>query len=157
MNTRNPTHVFDRFMNEMGSDLSRAWVGFDSIVDGLRNTMGSFDSYPPYNVEKISGTEYRITLALAGFGKDDITITKEGDFLVIAGKIEKQPDTVQPNYLYQGIANRAFTRKVQLAQDIDVVGADMENGLLHVDLERVVPEEKKPKVIEIGSSKPSNK
>lgn len=157
MNTRNPLTVFDRFMNEMGSDLTRTLVGFDSVFDGMRNTLGAFDNYPPYNVEKINDTKYRVSIALAGFGEKDIQITKEGNFLIIIGKIEKDGKADNPTYLYHGIANRAFIRKVQLAHDIEVISADMENGLLHINLEKVIPEEKKPRIIEIGGSKSTKK
>ena len=134
---------FDRFMNEV----ERTFIGADRIFDGFRNTLGAFDAYPHYNIEKLNENQYRITLALAGFGKKDIEIQKNGDYLSITGKVES--DGNPREFLYRGIAARAFTRKVQLATDLEVGDATMENGLLHIELNRAVPDEKKPRTIKI--------
>lgn len=134
---------FDRFMNEV----ERTFIGADRIFDGFRNTLGAFDAYPHYNIEKLNENQYRITLALAGFGKKDIEIQKNGDYLSITGKVES--DENPREFLYRGIAARAFTRKVQLATDLEVGDATMENGLLHIELNRAVPDEKKPRTIKI--------
>lgn len=149
MMTRNNLTVFDNFMHDMGKELERTFIGADRIFDGVRNSLGAFDSYPPYNVEKIDDENYRISLALAGFDKKDIAVTKEGDWLLVSGKIEEKQDEKRREFLYRGIATRSFERRIRLAPDIEVGDAAMINGLLHVDLHRVVPEEQKPRTIKI--------
>lgn len=144
MNNRYLTN-FDRFAHELRNELSRHWVGFDSIFDGVRNTINDYQTYPPYNVVKLNETAYLITLAVAGFTSNDLEVMKEGDLLIVAGKAADNEVT----YLHRGIATRAFTRKIQLASDIEVIGAKLENGLLHVELEKVIPESEKPQRIEI--------
>ena len=149
MNSNNPLSAFDKFMNEFNHDFSRNFVGFDKICDGLRNSLGAFDSYPPYNVEKISDDTYQIIFALAGFSKNDIEINKEGDLLRVSGKIESKTEDETVTYLHRGIATRSFDRIIRLASDIEVSGAEMKDGLLNISLVRIVPEEKKPKTIQI--------
>jgi len=134
------------------SPLYRSTVGFDRMTQLLDSAMQGadhVDGYPPYNIEKHGEDSYRITLAVAGFGPDDIEITAQDNTLVISGKARTAESEQQ--YLHRGIAARAFERKFQLADHIRVRGADMENGLLHVALEREVPEELKPRRIEIAS------
>lgn len=134
------------------SPLYRSTVGFDRMTQLLDSAMQGADhadGYPPYNIEKHGEDTYRITLAVAGFGPDDIEITAQDNTLVISGKA--QPADGDQQYLHRGIAARAFERKFQLADHIRVRGADMENGLLHVALEREVPEELKPRKVEITS------
>jgi len=137
--------------------LYRSTVGFDrmfSMLDQPGGVEGSVPSYPPYNIERASENAYRISLAVAGFTDADLSIeTKEGR-LTIRG--EKQPDDEERagDVLYQGIAERTFERSFQLADHVEVKGASLENGLLHVDLVREIPEAMKPRSIPIaGSSK----
>ena len=127
--------------------LYRSTVGFDRLARTL-NEASAFDapSYPPYNIEKLSDDAYRITMAVAGFAPEDITVEVKGNALnVSAKKTEKQEQAVE--FLHQGIASRAFERRFQLADHVQVLSASMENGLLHVALQRQVPEALKPRTI----------
>ncbi|MGB1238277.1 MAG: Hsp20 family protein [Pseudomonadales bacterium] len=130
--------------------LYRSAIGFDrlaSLVDSAnRNDQPAF---PPYNVELLAENEYRITMAVAGFSLDELSINSEQGSLTIVG--EKQEDTAEHHYLYQGIAARNFERRFQLADHVKVIGARMENGLLHVNLLREIPEAMKPRSIKIES------
>jgi molecular chaperone IbpA len=132
------------------SPLYKTSVGFDhlaSILDSLGNLDGD-QGFPPYNIERMSENEYRVTLAVAGFGESDLMIeTKEGT-LCIRG--EKKPEDKQREYLHSGIAARNFERRFRLADHVEVSGAALENGLLHVDLKREIPEAMKPRTIAIG-------
>jgi molecular chaperone IbpA len=129
--------------------LYRSTVGFDrlfSMLDGFESAPG----YPPYNIERTGETAYRITVAVAGFGESDLTIEAKENTLTIKGlKQAKEEQTGE--VLYQGIAARAFERVFQLADYVVVKGAKLENGLLHVDLVREIPEAKKPRQIPIGN------
>jgi len=131
--------------------LYRSTVGFDrlfSMLDGFDAAPG----YPPYNIERTDENDYRITVAVAGFGQNDLSIESKENTLTIRG--EKQVKEEQTGeVLYQGIAARAFERVFQLADDVRVLGASIENGLLHVDLVREIPEAKKPRQIAIGNGK----
>jgi molecular chaperone IbpA len=111
----------------------------------------SGQAYPPYNIERTGENHYRITLAVAGFAEKDLEVEVREGVLTVQGKRaeEKEGETA---YLHRGIAGRAFERRFQLAENVEVKGARLENGLLHVDLERVVPEEKKPRRIQIGGA-----
>lgn len=141
--------TLDNLVHQLESELSRGLIGFDSVFDGFRNSVGTYDSYPPYDVEKLDENNYRITLALAGFTRDDIEVVQENSWLTIKGKAENKEDKEGRNFLHRGIARRAFARKIQLAEQIEVRGAEMDNGLLHIDLVRNVPEREQPKQIEI--------
>lgn len=149
--TRTQLHKYDQIFDQLAGNLNRHAIGFDRMFEGFRNLAGSYDSYPPYNVEQLSADQYRVTLALAGFGKKDIEVLKEGSWLTVTGATKERDDdeagVVQ--YLHRGIATRNFVRKIQLADDIEVMGANMENGLLYIDLARIVPEERKAKTIKI--------
>ncbi len=137
------------------SPLFRSTVGFDRmtrLMDAAMSGPSQGDGYPPYNIEKQGDDRYRITLAVAGFSPDDIDITVKENSLVVSAKAET--DGNERTFLHRGIAGRAFNRSFQLADHLVVVGAKMENGLLNVDLERVVPEELKPRRIEISSGGP---
>jgi len=130
--------------------LYRSAIGFDrlaNIVDSA--TRADQPAFPPYNVELLSENEYRITMAVAGFSLDELTINSEQGSLTISGK--KENETAQTHYLYQGIAARNFERKFQLADHVKIIKANMENGLLHVYLEREIPEAMKPRTIKIES------
>jgi molecular chaperone IbpA len=133
--------------------LFRSTVGFDRFADML-DSLSQADSgvtYPPYNIERTSENNYRITLAVAGFAEKDLVVEVKEGVLSVAGKREGEKESTQPRYLHQGIAGRSFERRFQLAENVEVKGAQLENGLLHVDLERIVPEEKKPRRITIGA------
>jgi molecular chaperone IbpA len=131
--------------------LYRSTVGFDRLARML-DEASTFEAptYPPYNIERLSDDEYRITMAVAGFGAEDINIEVKGNSLTVSGKKgEVKPET-KTEYLHQGIASRAFERRFQLADHVQVKGADMENGLLHVSLKREVPEALKPRTIPVN-------
>ena len=135
--------------------LLRGSIGFDHVdrlLDSLSRVDESAFTYPPYNIEKVGEDKYRITMAVAGFGQDDIEIVQQADVLVIKGKA--QPDEAETTYLHRGIARRAFERRFDLADTVKVVGAKLENGLLHVELVREIPEAKRPRSIPIqGAAK----
>jgi molecular chaperone IbpA len=134
------------------SPLFRSSVGFDRMTRMLESALKVDDaalSYPPYNIEKLSDDAYRITMAVAGFGLEDLDITSQENLLVITGKAKKDAENGQ--YLYRGIAGRAFERRFQLADHIKVTGANLVNGLLHVELVREIPETMKPRTISISS------
>ena len=135
------------------SPLYRSTVGFDSLASML-DQVADFDSeatnYPPYNIERLTENEYRITMAVAGFGKEDVNIEVKENTLSIRGE-KKEVDT-ERSFLHRGIASRAFERRFQLADHVEVRGADVNDGLLSVDLEREVPERLKPRTIEIGAT-----
>ena len=135
------------------SPLYRSTVGFDrfaSLLDQVTSTDAGSNSYPPYNIEKTAEDAYRITLAVAGFGEDELNIEAKEGQLIISGK--KAPADGEAQYLHRGIAERAFERRFQLADHVRATGATTENGLLHVDLVREVPEALKPRTIEIAKS-----
>ena len=139
------------------SPLFRATVGFDrlaSALDAASRLDESAYSYPPYNIEKTGDDSYRIVMAVAGFGEDEIDITVKENSLTITGK-KAAVDGEETKYLHRGIAARAFERRFDLADYIKVVGAGLENGLLSVDLVREIPEAKRPRTIKItnGASK----
>ncbi len=133
--------------------LYRSTVGFDRLFSMLDNVAG-FDagsSYPPYNIERTGENTYRITLAVAGFAENDISIEAKQNTLTIKGEKQAKTDEKKGEVLYQGIAARAFERVFQLAEHVEVKGAALENGLLHVDLVRELPEAKKPRQVPIGN------
>lgn len=138
--------------------LFRSTVGFDRLSRLLES--GALDSagsaYPPYNIIKLDEDNYRITMAVAGFSQDDLDITAKENQLIVSGRVgEKKPDE-EAVYLHRGIAERAFERRFQLADHIRVTGAAMENGLLTVELVREIPEQMKPRKIEISSGSPAS-
>lgn len=131
--------------------LYRATVGFDQVADLMDRVLAndvSQPGYPPYNIEKTADDAYRISIAVAGFSDDDLTVeVKEGALLVSARKSENDDGRT---YLHRGIATRAFERRFHLADHVRVTGASHENGMLHIDLTREVPEALKPRRIEIA-------
>ena len=133
--------------------LYRSTVGFDrlfSMMDGFEAAPG----YPPYNIERTGDNDYRISVAVAGFAENELSIEAKENTLTIKGEKQVKQDN-SGEVLYQGIAGRAFERQFQLADYVQVKGASLENGLLHVDLVREIPEAKKPRQIAInGQSKP---
>ncbi len=132
------------------SPLMRSTIGFDQLDKLLEAAFreGARDSsYPPYNIVKLGSGRYRITMAVAGFAPEELEITVQDHVLTVRGRVNRREEGVE--YLHKGIAQRAFEHRFQLADHVRVVGAQFENGLLHIDLERVVPEEVKPRRIEI--------
>jgi len=134
-------------------DFGKFGVGFDDLFDRISefhdNVAKNIPNYPPYNIKKVEDNKYVIEMAVAGFGKSDIEITTEDDKLVIKGNVESD-DTPQDDLLWQGLALRPFTRMFTLNDQVEVKNAEMINGLLKVSLERIIPEDKKPKKIEIA-------
>jgi molecular chaperone IbpA len=138
--------------------LHRFAVGFDRMQRQFDHAMNMDDtqlSYPPYNIEALNEDAYRITMAVAGFAEQDLDVTIKEDTLFVSGKTDRIDDNV--TYLHRGIAGRAFERRFELADHIKVVSAGLENGLLHIELTRDVPEEKKPRRIEIATGKKTKK
>ena len=137
------------------SPLLRSTVGFDRVAD-LFEAMSRVDDtslgYPPYNIEKAGDDSYRITMAVAGFGLDDLEIEMHDGRLTVRGKLDG--DDQGHVYLHRGIAGRAFERTFQLADYVQVHSANLADGLLHIELVREVPEALKPRTIEIASSAP---
>lgn len=129
------------------SPLYRSAIGFDRLFDLLENNQSQSNGYPPYNVELVDEDHYRIAIAVAGFAQHELEITAQDNLLIIKGAHATEQKT--RSYLYQGIAERNFERKFQLAENIHVKGAGLVNGLLYIDLLRVIPESNKPKRIEI--------
>ncbi len=132
------------------SPLFRHSVGFDRIqrlLDATARTDSSAPSYPPYNIEQMGEDAYRISLAVAGFSEQDLDVTVEENTLVVTGRLAE--DTEDKEFLHRGIAGRAFERRFELADHIKVIGGSLVNGLLNIDLEREIPEEKKPRKIAI--------
>jgi molecular chaperone IbpA len=128
--------------------LAKQLIGFDTVLERIREaaeTMPKIPSYPPYNIKKIDDEHFVIEMAVAGFGKHNLDIELKDDTLSISGSL----DADEKDYLYQGIANRAFTRKFTLADTVVVKNAELANGLLKIALERFIPEEKKAKKIDI--------
>jgi molecular chaperone IbpA len=135
--------------------LYRSTVGFDRMFSLLDQVSG-FDGtpgYPPYNIERTGDNAYRISVAVAGFSEPELTIVAKENTLTIRGDKQTKTDEKNSGVLYQGIAARAFERVFQLADHVEVKGARLENGLLHVDLTREVPEASKPRQIPIGNGK----
>jgi molecular chaperone IbpA len=136
--------------------LNRATVGFDQITDLMDRVLSqdvSQPSYPPYNIEKTAEDAWRISLAVAGFGTDDITIEQREKGLIVSARKPDAKDEAGKTYLHRGIATRAFERRFHLAEHVKVTGASHENGMLHIDLTREVPEALKPRTIAIGTPK----
>ena len=134
----------------------RSTVGFDrlfSMLDNVAGFDGGTPGYPPYNIERTGENAYRISVAVAGFSDPELSIEVKEDTLTIRGEKQVKIEDDKSQVLYQGIAARAFERVFQLAEHVEVKGASLENGLLHVDLVREVPEAKKPRQIAIGNGK----
>lgn len=139
------------------SPFRRSMVGFDRLFDALEsaNRGGLTEAnYPPYDIEKLSGDAYRITLAVAGFAPEDIDITAQQNLLVVSGKQAEAGEDQGRNFVHRGIAARAFERRFQLADFVEVRSADLKNGLLVIELVREVPEAMKPRKIEVAGAAP---
>lgn len=123
-------------LSGFNSPLLLGFDHFERVLDRVSKTQA--DGYPPYNIEQVSETALRITLAVAGFAEEDLSVAVEDTQLVIRGK--RQPEDQERVYLHRGIASRQFHRSFVLAEGIEITGASLENGLLHIDLERPIPE-----------------
>ncbi len=135
------------------SPLYRSTVGFDRLFNLLDQASSNetAPSYPPYNIERTAENAYRITIAVAGFGEGDLSIESKENALTVKGEKQPAEGAEKREVLHQGIAARAFERRFQLADYVQVTGASLENGLLHIDLVREIPEAKKPRQIPIGN------
>jgi molecular chaperone IbpA len=135
------------------SPLYRTSIGFDRLASLLAsaNRAEQGNAYPPYNIVARDEDQYQITMAVAGFSEAELSISTEQNKLTVTGHRDEQEDNV--NYLYRGIAARSFERRFNLADHVRVTGARLENGLLHISLERELPEAMKPRTIEIESAK----
>jgi len=131
--------------------LLRSSIGFDNLSRLLDQTLAADNApaYPPYNIEKLSDDAYQISLAVAGFGAEDLTVTVEDGTLIVEGRLDDGGD--DRKFLHRGIATRAFERRFELADMIKVGNAQFQNGLLEIQLEREIPEHKKPRRIDIQS------
>ena len=140
-------------MSRVSAFSSPFLVGFDDIERALEKVSKGSDGYPPYDIQRLTDdddqTVLRITLAVAGFSEDELDITVEQNELVVRGRKAEEPERT---YLYRGIATRSFERQFQLADFVRVVGAELKDGLLHIDLVREIPEALKPRRIEIQDS-----
>jgi molecular chaperone IbpA len=141
------------------SPLFRSTVGFDRLSRLLESNLAKTETaYPPYNIEKTGEDQYRITLAVAGFDRSELDVTVQENKLIVSGKLgdaaRQAEETSQ--YLHRGIAGRAFRHTFELAETVKVAGADLVNGLLHIDLKREIPEQAKPRRIDIvaGAQQP---
>ena len=135
------------------SPLYRSTVGFDrmfNLLDSMVGSDGSVPTYPPYNIERTGENAYRVTMAVAGFGEADLSIETKENMLTVKGEKKAEEGEKETEFLYRGIASRAFERRFQLADHVEVKGATLENGLLHVDLVRNIPEAMKPRTIAIN-------
>src|ERR1700722_9613259 len=134
--------------------LYRSTVGFDRLFSLLDQGLeGAAPGYPPYNIERTGDNEYRVTVAVAGFNESELSVVAKENTLTIRGEKNAKEEEKRGDVLYQGIAARTFDRVFQLADFVQVKGASLENGLLHVDLVREIPEAKKPRSIPIGNGK----
>lgn len=137
--------------------LYRSTIGFDrlaNIFDAMNSTNGSgkAQSYPPYNVERLDDTQYQISMAVAGFAEDELDVEQVGTTLTVRGVSAPEAENDERQYLYRGIAARSFERRFQLADNVKVTGAALDKGLLHIALEREVPEAEKPRKIGIAKA-----
>ena len=129
-------------------------VGFDSIFDEFDRMLESTErystNYPPYNIKRVNDTDYRIEVALAGYDKDDIEVELKDSALTVRNKTKEQPIDEKGNgVIHKGISTRQFERAFTISEDIKVKDAELKNGLLTIDLERIIPDEKKPRLIDI--------
>jgi molecular chaperone IbpA len=138
------------------SPLYRSTVGFDrlaNLLESVSQVDTATNSYPPYNIEQLADNDYRITMAVAGFGESDLSIEVKEGVLTVTGR--RAADEQKGQFLYQGIAGRAFERRFQLADHMEVRGARLEHGLLHIEIQRLIPEEKRARKISISAATPA--
>jgi molecular chaperone IbpA len=137
------------------SPLYRSTIGFDrlfSLLDQVTTTDAAAQTYPPYNIERTGEDAYRITIAVAGFAEADLSIEARENTLTVKGEKKPTDEPETSEVLYRGIASRAFERRFQLAEHVEVKGASLEHGLLHIDLIREIPEANRSRSIPIGHS-----
>jgi molecular chaperone IbpA len=135
------------------SPFYRSTVGFDRLFNRLDSLVGQeAKSYPPYNIEKTGDDTYRISIAVAGFAEGDIAIESRENGLVVKGAKASETEDKSREFLHRGIAERAFELRFQLAEFVEVAGASLENGLLHIELRREIPESKKARQIPIAAA-----
>ena len=137
------------------SPFLRSSVGFENLnrlFDSVSRATEGDPGFPPYNIEKLGEDRYRISMAVAGFRRDELDLTVQETTLVVSGRATEEAESAGHSFLHRGIAKRAFERRFQLADVIKVVSASYENGLLNIELKREVPEHKKPRRIEIGAT-----
>ena len=134
--------------------LFRSSVGFDRMLDLLQHSTrgGAEENYPPYDIERTGEDSYRVTLAVAGFRPEELTVTAQQNLLLVAGDKRAGGGEQQRQVLYRGIAGRSFERRFELADHVKVVGANLSDGLLTIELRREVPEAMRPRRIEIGGA-----
>ncbi|MCX7339316.1 MAG: Hsp20 family protein [Hyphomicrobiales bacterium] len=139
------------------SPFYRSTIGFDRLFSLLDQAAGfeNAPTYPPYNIERSDENAYRISIAVAGFAESELSLEVRENLLTVRGEKKPATDEARQVVLHQGIASRGFERRFQLADHVQVVGAALEHGLLHIDLVREVPEAKKPRAIPIGKTAPS--
>jgi molecular chaperone IbpA len=130
--------------------LLRSSIGFENLNRLVDFATRGDDAYPPYNIEKLGENSYRISMAVAGFSRDELDLTVQDNVLIVVGRANEPAQGAEPQYIHRGIAKRAFERRFQLADTIKVTGAGYDNGLLNIDLVREIPEHKKPRRIDIG-------
>ncbi|MGQ3299825.1 Hsp20 family protein [Reyranella sp.] len=133
------------------SPFYRATVGFDRVFDLLDSvaSQSGANGYPPYNIEKAGDNAYRIVMAVAGFAEAELNVTQKENELLVTGQAAPTESQEEKQYLYRGIAGRNFERRFQLADHVKVTGAKLANGLLTIELQREIPEEKKPRAIPV--------
>jgi molecular chaperone IbpA len=136
-------------------DFDKFFVGYDDQINRMTklhdDLTKNIPNYPPYNIRKNNENSYTIELAVAGFGESEIDITIDGGKLVIKGNVDAKTDSLEDNFLFKGIATRAFTRAFAIDDHVEVKNAELFNGMLKIALERLVPEEKQPKKIPVKS------
>ena len=137
------------------SPFYRSTVGFDRLFSRLDGIVGQEPkTYPPYNIEKVGENAYRVSIAVAGFSNDEIVIEAKENGLTVKGAKAPETEDKAREFLHRGIAERAFELRFQLAEYVEVAGANLENGLLHIELKRELPEGKKARQITIGTAAP---
>lgn len=139
------------------SPFYRATVGFDRVfdlLDSVSSAQTSANGYPPYNIEKAGDNAYRIVMAVAGFAEAELNVTQKENELLVTGQTAPSGQE-EKQYLYRGIAGRNFERRFQLADHVKVTGAKLANGLLTIELQREIPEEKKPRAIPVQAAQPA--
>jgi molecular chaperone IbpA len=137
------------------SPFYRSTVGFDRLFSRLDGIVGQEPkTYPPYNIEKVGDNAYRVSIAVAGFASDEIAIEAKENSLTVKGAKAQESEDKSREFLHRGIAERAFELRFQLAEYVEVAGANLENGLLHIELKRELPESKKARQISIGGAQP---
>lgn len=147
------TYIKDVFGRDVFAGFDKVFVGFDDQFNKLArihdDLTKNIPNYPPYNIKKTDDNKYVIEIAVAGFAKQDIEIELDGDKMIVKGNTQSDDKDSMDNFLFKGISNRAFTRTFALDDQVEVKGAEMLNGMLKIALERIIPEHKKPKKIDI--------